>query len=81
VATRNAAGIGRLFGYLLIAGGVFLILQSGDWLLYGVWFALIGWFLSNAAESTIAQVSVEQTAAGDQGSRRDGERSALDRTE
>lgn len=64
VATRNAAGIGRLFGYLLIAGGVFLILQGGDWLFTGVWFALIGWFLSNAAESTIAQVGVEHALRG-----------------
>jgi Zn-dependent protease/CBS domain-containing protein len=64
VATRNAAGVGRLFGYLLIAGGVFLIFQGSDLLFTGVWFALIGWFLSNAAESTIAQVSVEHALRG-----------------
>ena len=64
VATRNAAGVGRLFGYLLIAGGVFLIFQGADLLFTGVWFALIGWFLSNAAESTIAQVSVEHALRG-----------------
>jgi CBS domain-containing protein len=64
VATRNAAGIGRLFGYLLIAGGVFLIFQSRDLLFTGVWFALIGWFLSNAAEATIAQVGVEHALRG-----------------
>jgi Zn-dependent protease/CBS domain-containing protein len=63
-ATRNAAGVGRLFGYLLIAGGVFLIFQGADLLFTGVWFALIGWFLSNAAESTIAQVSVEHALRG-----------------
>jgi Zn-dependent protease/CBS domain-containing protein len=64
VATRNAAGVGRLFGYLLIAGGVFLIFQGSDLLFTGVWFALIGWFLSNAAEATIAQVSVEHALRG-----------------
>ena len=64
VATRNAAGVGRLFGYLLIAGGVFLIFQGADLLFTGVWFALIGWFLSNAAEATIAQVSVEHALRG-----------------
>ncbi|MEO8639319.1 MAG: site-2 protease family protein [Chloroflexota bacterium] len=64
VATRNAAGVGRLFGYLLIAGGVFLIFQGGDLLFTGVWFALIGWFLSNAAEATIAQVGVEHALRG-----------------
>jgi Zn-dependent protease/CBS domain-containing protein len=62
-ATRNAAGVGRLFGYLLIAGGVFLIFQ-GEFLFSGVWLALIGWFLSNAAESTIAQASVEHALRG-----------------
>jgi len=63
VATRNAAGIGRLFGYLLIAGGIFLIFQGAN-LFTGVWLALIGWFLSNAAESAVAQVSVEHALKG-----------------
>jgi Zn-dependent protease/CBS domain-containing protein len=63
VATRNAAGVGRLFGYLLIAGGIFLIFQGAN-LFTGVWLALIGWFLSNAAESAVAQVSVEHALKG-----------------
>lgn len=63
-ATRNAAGVGRLFGYLLIAGGVLLTFQGSNWLFTGIWFALIGWFLSNAAEATIAQVSVESALRG-----------------
>jgi CBS domain-containing protein len=62
-ATRNAAGVGRLFGYLLIAGGVFLIFQGAN-LFTGVWLALIGWFLSNAAESAVAQVTVEHALKG-----------------
>ena len=62
-ATRNAAGVGRLFGYLLIAGGVFLIFQGANPFM-GVWLALIGWFLSNAAESAVAQVSVEHALKG-----------------
>jgi Zn-dependent protease/CBS domain-containing protein len=62
-ATRNAAGVGRLFGYLLIAGGVFLIFQGGN-LFMGVWLALIGWFLSNAAESAVAQLTVEHALKG-----------------
>jgi CBS domain-containing protein len=63
VATRNAAGVGRIFGYLLIAAGVFLIFQ-GDNLFNGVWLALIGWFLSNAAEATVAQMSVQRALDG-----------------
>jgi len=62
-ATRNAAGVGRLFGYLLIAAGIFLIFQ-GDNLFNGVWLALIGWFLSNAAEATVAQVSIDRALRG-----------------
>ncbi|MGZ6299384.1 MAG: M50 family metallopeptidase [Candidatus Limnocylindria bacterium] len=63
VATRNAAGVGRTFGYLLIAAGVFLIFQ-GDNLFNGVWLALIGWFLSNAAEATVAQMSIQRALDG-----------------
>jgi Zn-dependent protease/CBS domain-containing protein len=63
VATRNAAAIGRLFGYFLIAGGIFLIFQGPN-PFNGVWLALIGWFLSNAAESAVAQVSVEHALKG-----------------
>jgi Zn-dependent protease/CBS domain-containing protein len=62
-ATRNAAVVGRLFGYLLIAGGVFWIFQGGS-PFNGVWLALIGWFLSNAAESAVAQMSVEHALHG-----------------
>ncbi len=62
-ATRNAAVVGRLFGYLLIAGGVFLIFQGAS-PFNGVWLALIGWFLSNAAESAVAQLSVEHALHG-----------------
>src|SRR6266508_3936975 len=53
-ATRNAAGVGRAFGYLLIALGVLLILQNETF--NGIWLALIGWFLSNAAEASVAQL-------------------------
>jgi Zn-dependent protease len=62
-ATRNAAAVGRLFGYLMIAGGVLLVF-NGFSLFSGVWLALIGWFLSNAAEATVAQMSVEHSLRG-----------------
>jgi Zn-dependent protease len=62
-ATRNAAVVGRLFGYLLIAWGVYLVFQGGN-LFSGVWLALIGWFLSSAAESTVAQMSIERSLRG-----------------
>lgn len=62
-ATRNAAAVGRGFGYLLIVAGVFLLF-GGRQLFAGVWLALIGWFLSNAAEATVAQMSIERSLRG-----------------
>lgn len=60
-ATRIAANIGRAFGYLLIAFGVFTALNRD---LGGLWLALIGWFLSNAAESAVAQMSLQRSIRG-----------------
>ncbi len=62
-ATRSAAIVGRIFAYLLIALGVFLALRPGG-LFSGIWLALIGWFLSNASEATIAQAGVERALRG-----------------
>jgi Zn-dependent protease len=64
VATRSAAIVGRLFAYLLIGFGVFLALRPGGSIFSGLWLALIGWFLSNAAEATVAQAGVERSLAG-----------------
>ena len=46
-ATRIAANVGRGFGYLLVALGIFLLIAQGVW--SGVWLAFIGWFLLQAA--------------------------------
>jgi Zn-dependent protease/CBS domain-containing protein len=62
-ATRNAAAVGRLFGYLIIALGVLIAFSPGG-LLLGIYLALIGWFLSNAAEAAVAQMSVERSLRG-----------------
>ena len=48
-ATRTAAVLGRLFGQILIGGGVFLALFAASF--GGLWLALIGWFLLHAAEA------------------------------
>ena len=62
-ATRNAATVGRGIGYLLVAVGVFLAFQPTG-LFSGIWLALIGWFLSSAAESSVAQMSVQRSISG-----------------
>jgi len=58
-ATRTAATLGRLFGQLLITGGVFLVFLTGS--LGGLWLAMIGWFLLLAAEAE-AQAAVAHVA-------------------
>jgi Zn-dependent protease/CBS domain-containing protein len=63
-ATRNAAQVGRAFAYLLIGFGVLVTLQSRGSIVGGIWLALIGWFLSNAAEATLAQTGVEKSLLG-----------------
>jgi Zn-dependent protease len=52
-ATRFAARLGRLGGYLMIAGGLALYLGTGDYV-GGIWLAFIGLFLAGAARSAEA---------------------------
>ena len=63
LATRNAAFVGRMVAYALIFVGVVWALGPGD-PFAGLWLALIGWFLSNAAEATGAQAGVERALSG-----------------
>jgi Zn-dependent protease/CBS domain-containing protein len=61
-ATRIAANIGRGFGYLLIAGGVaMLIFQSS---FSGAWLAFLGWFLLNAATAEARYLLTQQALMG-----------------
>ena len=61
-ATRIASNIGRGVGYLFIFGGIFLIFQ-GLWL-NGIWLALIGWFLENAAVGSYRQIALQDMLQG-----------------
>jgi Zn-dependent protease len=55
-ATRFAAGIGRGFSYVLIGGGLLLIVGGGgDFVITGLWLALIGFILGQSARSYVAQ--------------------------
>ena len=56
-ATRFAGLLGRGFGWLLIAGGVYLFLFVSDEQVTGVWFAFIGFFLAQAAKSAVEQAN------------------------
>lgn len=62
-ATRNAAAVGQIVGYAIIALGVLLAFRRGG-LFAGIWLGLIGYFLSSAAEASVVQMSVERTLRG-----------------
>jgi Zn-dependent protease/CBS domain-containing protein len=61
-ATHVAAGIGRGFGYLFIAGGLALFVFQGTF--SGAWLAFIGWFLLVAAGAEDRYLMTRQTLAG-----------------
>jgi len=61
-ATRIASGLGRIVAYLFILWGVWRVL-SGN-LFGGIWIALIGWFLENAASSSYRQLAVREMLQG-----------------
>jgi Zn-dependent protease len=61
-ATRVAAGIGRGFGYLFIAGGVALFFWANA--VSGLWLAFIGWFLLGAATAEARYLAVRDAFSG-----------------
>ena len=63
LATRQSAMVGRVIGYLMVAGGIFWALRSRD-IGSGLWLALVGWFLATAAEATLQQAGVERSLSG-----------------
>ncbi len=61
-ATRVAAWIGRAFGYLFIAAGLFLLIFQG--VFSGAWLAFIGWFLLGAAAAEDRYTVTRQALGG-----------------
>ncbi|MFW6125740.1 MAG: site-2 protease family protein [Chloroflexota bacterium] len=61
-ATNIAATIGRLFGWALIAFGVFELFTGN--LLGGLWIAFIGWFLSSGADASRRELTVREHLGG-----------------
>jgi len=62
-ATRIAARSGQIVGYGLIVGGILAGLVIGNWF-SGLWLAFIGWFLRNAAQESVLQMSVKSALGG-----------------
>jgi len=61
-ATNVAAGIGRGFGYAMIAGGIFLFIFWEDF--GGAWLAFIGWFLLSAATAEQRYLAAREAFGG-----------------
>ncbi len=61
-ATRFAAGLGRVFAYLFIGGGLLLVF-TGD-VFAGVWLALIGMVINGSARAAAAQTKITAPIEG-----------------
>lgn len=61
-ATRIASDISRVFGYLLIATGLFLFIFQGSF--SGAWLAFVGWFLLQASAGELRYVATQQALGG-----------------
>jgi Zn-dependent protease len=55
-ATRFAARLGRIFGYLFVAAGLLLIFDG--YIFGGVWLALIGFVVNGSARAATAQTAI-----------------------
>jgi len=60
-ATRVAGASGQLIAYLLIGFGLWSAF-NGRW--GGIWTGLVGWFLLNAAQASVQQVTIRETLTG-----------------
>jgi hypothetical protein len=61
-ATRLAAGLGRVFAYVFIGGGLLLI-AAGQYFA-GVWLALIGMMINGSAKAATAQTAISGQIEG-----------------
>lgn len=61
-ATRIAGTTGKVFAYAMILYGAYLVFQNQ--FLSGIWIAFIGWFLRDAAQASMMQITVRQGLAG-----------------
>lgn len=61
-ATLLAANVGRIFAYLFIFAGVWILL-AGD-IVDGLWTAFIGWFLESAATAQVQRERIQDLLSG-----------------
>jgi Zn-dependent protease len=63
-ATRFSARIGIGFGWILMLGGLTLLVFVDGYAFDGIWFAALGWLLASAARGTLAQTRFTEQLAG-----------------
>ncbi len=61
-ATKIAAGVGRIFGFILIMFGFFEMMAG--YFVDGIWLSFIGWFLESAAFAQIQKEKVSKLVEG-----------------
>ena len=61
-ATRSAAAVGKVFGFVLVAVGLLGIWTGGG--TGGIWLAFLGWFLVRAASSEATQAILRRALDG-----------------
>jgi CBS domain-containing protein len=61
-AIKTASNVGIALGYLFILSGIGLLFWG--YLLDGIWIALIGWFLQNAASGSYRQAALHNMLRG-----------------
>ena len=61
--TQIAARLGRVFGYLIVAGGVYVLLRYQS-IIGGIWFIITGNFLAQAARSAEVQTRITSQLEG-----------------
>ena len=61
-ATRWAARVGQVFGYLMIFAAVLLVFSAHN-LIGGVWFGFIGWMVLQSSRTAYAQCRAEGSLA------------------
>lgn len=62
-ATKMAGITGKTVAYILIGGGVCYAIAISQWEA-AVWPVLLGWFLLNAAQESVAQLALRESLAG-----------------
>ena len=75
-ATRFAANLGRVFGYLFVGAGLLLVFDG--YVFGGVWLALIGFVVNGSARAATAQTATHQRDKQAGRLRRNGPRAGND---